>query len=255
MKLSVRGISFSYPSTKVLEEISFQVEEGEIVSILGPNGSGKSTLIKCIDRILRPQKGTVLVTERDTAPMKPRELARLLGYVPQSAVDSFPFTVFDTVMMGRRPHLAWSASQGDLDMVAEILKLLQLEGLALRHITELSGGEKQKVLLARALAQEPEVLLLDEPTANLDIRHQIEVLNLVRRLVKGKRLSTLVAMHDVNLASRFSDRIILLKAGRIYAVGEPGLVITQTTLRDVYDISVAVNQDSGRPYIIPLAPV
>lgn len=255
MKLSIQGVSFGYPSTKVLDDVSVQVGEGEIMSILGPNGSGKSTLLKCIDGILRPQRGTILVTEMDTARLKPRDLAKLVGYVPQSAVDSFPFTVFDTVLMGRLPYLSWSPRRNDLDVVSELLELLELKGLALRHITELSGGERQKVLLARALAQQPKVLLLDEPTANLDIRHQMEVLSLVRHLVKEQNLSALIAMHDVNLACRFSDKIVLLKKGQISAAGDPASVITEASLRDVYGITAVVNKDSGRLYIIPLASV
>jgi len=254
MKLEIRGVNFSYDSRPVLEDVTMNVDEGNVVSLVGPNGSGKTTLLKCINKILKPKKGVVLVEEKDVREMKLKELAKLLGYVPQISVSSFPSTVFDTVLLGRRPYINWSVSPKDREIASQTLALMGIEDLALRHLNELSGGERQKVIIARALAQEPQVILLDEPTSNLDIKHQLEVLGIIRSVVKKKRIAALIAIHDLNLASRFSDKIILLHKGKIYDAGEPAKVLTQENIRTVYGVEVEIN-NSGTPYIIPLTPV
>ncbi|RJS83904.1 ABC transporter ATP-binding protein [Candidatus Bathyarchaeota archaeon] len=254
MKLEIRGVNFSYDSRPVLEDVTMSVDEGNVVSLVGPNGSGKTTLLKCINKILKPKKGVVLVEEKDVREMKLKELAKLLGYVPQISVSSFPSTVFDTVLLGRRPYINWSVSPKDREIASQTLALMGIEDLALRHLNELSGGERQKVIIARALAQEPQVILLDEPTSNLDIKHQLEVLGIIRSVVKKKRIAALIAIHDLNLASRFSDKIILLHKGKIYDAGEPAKVLTQENIRIVYGVEVEIN-NSGTPYIIPLTPV
>lgn len=255
MKLEIRGVQFSYGSVSVLEDISLSIEAGEVLSLVGPNGSGKTTLLKCINRILKPQRGTVLVEGRDISRVELNELAQSLGYVPQSAPASFPLTVYDTVLLGRKPHVNWKLSERDKEIAFGVLRLMQLDDMALRLFNELSGGEKQKVLMARALSQEPQVLLLDEPTSNLDLRHQLEVLGLIVDMVKGRGLSAVMAMHDLNLASRFSDKIVMLQHGRIYATGEPGDVLNSNNIREVYGVETTVNNDSGRPHVIPLTPM
>jgi iron complex transport system ATP-binding protein len=226
-----------------------------VISLLGPNGSGKSTLLKCLNRILKPKIGTILVKERNAKELGLKELARFFAYVPQSAAYAFPSTVFDTVLLGRRPHVHWGVGARDKEIVSQMLVLLDLEDMAFRQFNELSGGERQKVLLARALAQEPEILLLDEPTSNLDLRHQLEVLNLIESLAREKKISAIMAMHDLNLASRFSDKIIMLKEGQVYAVGEPASVLTPENIKSVYGVETILNSDSGKPYIVPLRPV
>ncbi|RLC72255.1 MAG: ABC transporter ATP-binding protein [Chloroflexi bacterium] len=254
MRLEIRGVHFNYGSTPALEDVSVEVGEGEVVSLVGPNGSGKTTLLKCINRILSPQRGTILLEKRDVSKVSLKELARLAGYVPQSAARSFPTTVFDTVLLGRKPYLGWAVSARDKDVALNLLRSMGMEDMILRDFNELSGGEKQKVLLARALAQEPAVLLLDEPTSNLDLRHQLEVMDLICSLAKGNGVSAIMAIHDLNLASRYSDRVILLKKGLVYAAGEPGSVLVPENIREVYCIDTIINEDSGKPYIIPLAP-
>ena len=255
MKLKIKGVSFSYGSRPALDGVTMSVEGGEIVSLVGPNGSGKTTLIKCINRILKPKMGTVLVEKKDVGKVKLRELAKLLAYVPQSAAHTFPSTVFDTVLLGRRPYVNWGISPRDKEVVSRMLSLMGLEEMALRGFNELSGGERQKVLIARALAQEPEVLLLDEPTSNLDLRHQLEVLGLVRSIVKKKGMAAVMAIHDLNLAARFSDKLVFLHRGKIYDVGEPAEVLTQENIRKVYGVEAVISEDSGIPHIIPLAPI
>ena len=255
MKLEIRGVSFSYNSIPALEDITMNVTQRMVVSIVGPNGSGKTTLLRCINKILKPKKGVVLIEEKDTREIKLRELAKLIGYVPQTTASSFSTTVFDTVLLGRRPYVNWGVSPRDKTIVSNVISLMGLEDLALRRLNELSGGERQKVIIARALAQEPQVLLLDEPTSDLDIKHQLEVLGIIRSIVKEKGIAAVIAIHDLNLASRFSDKIVLLHKGRIYDVGEPAKVLTQENIRTVYGVDVEINNDSGIPYIVPVRPV
>lgn len=227
------------------------MDDSEILSLVGPNGSGKTTLIKCIDRILKP-KGTILLDGREIEQMSQQEIARNIGYVPQSSATPLATTVFDTILMGRRPHITWRVSDHDLDKVTEVLALLNLDDLAMRDFAQLSGGQKQKVLIARALAQEPGVLLLDEPTSNLDMKHQLEVMEIIRDLVKEKKISVVMAIHDLNLAARFTDTLVMLKGGRVYAAGKPNALLNESNICKVYGIESVVMNALGRPYIVPL---
>lgn len=254
MKLEINGACFSYGSRPALKNVTMSIEEGEMVSIVGPNGSGKSTLLKCINRILKPE-GTILVDGADLARVKSRDLAKLLGYVPQSINHSFPATVFDTVLLGRKPYVDWSISSEDIEIVSNIISLMGLKGMALRQSNELSGGERQKVFMARALAQEPEVLLLDEPTSNLDMRHQLEVLNIVKSMAEKKKMAAIMAIHDLNLAAQFSDRLIFLENGTIYDAGTPAEVITVENMRRIYGVEVDIINNSRHLHIIPVVPV
>ena len=254
IKLKVRGVSFNYGSRPALKNITLSINEGEVVSLVGPNGSGKTTLIKCINKVLKPKQGTILIKGRDIKKIKLKGLSRLLGYVPQSAAHFFPSTVFDTVLLGRKPYVNWRISPRDKETVSQILSLMGLEGMALRQFNELSGGERQKALIARALAQEPQVLLFDEPTSNLDLRHQLEVLGIVKSAVKKKEIVAIMAMHDLNLASRFSDKIIFLCKGKIHDIGEPRRVLTRENIRRVYGVDVIISKNLGNPHIIPIAP-
>lgn len=179
-------------------------------------------------------------------------MAKRLGYVPQSSSTPLSTSVFDTVLMGRRPHIGWRVSDADLDKVANILELLRLEDLAMRDFSQLSGGQKQKVLIARALCQEPSVLLLDEPTSSLDMKHQLEVMEMITSLVKEKNISAVMALHDLNLAAMFVDKLAILKGGRIYAAGEPADLLNARNIREVYGVEAIVMENLDRPYIIPL---
>ncbi|MBP7068486.1 MAG: ABC transporter ATP-binding protein, partial [Methanothrix sp.] len=201
VEITIKNLVFGYNSHKILDGVNIIVKSSEILSLVGPNGSGKTTLIKCMDRILKP-KGSILMDGQEIERMSRQEVARQIGYVPQSSSTPLATTVFDTVLMGRRPHIGWRVQDSDLDTVAEVLERLHLEDLAMRDFSQLSGGQKQKVLIARALAQEPAVLLLDEPTSNLDMLHQLEVMETVSSLVKEKKISAVMAIHDLNLASR-----------------------------------------------------
>lgn len=253
MKIQLKNIQFSYDhGSNALEDVSLEVKNRELVSIVGPNGSGKSTLLKCINRILTPRRGSILVNGKEVCKFQLKELAQVLGYVPQVSNHSLSSCVFDTVLLGRRPYINWRLNKRDEDVVFNLLKLMKLEGIMLREFNELSGGEQQKVIIARALAQEPQILLIDEPTSNLDLKHQIEILTLILSAIKEKGLSAIMAIHDLSLAARFSDRIVLLKEGRIYAEGEPNKVLTKKNIKEVYGVEVDTNYDSGIPHIIPL---
>jgi iron complex transport system ATP-binding protein len=251
MMLAVDGIRFAYNAKPVLDGVAFDVARGELCSILGNNGAGKSTLLKCLLGILQPQEGTILIEEEDAHALSRMEMARRMGYVAQKESGSARLAVFDAVLMGRRPHINWGASKKDLEVVQEVMEALELEGLSLRYLDQLSGGELQKVVIARALAQEPVIMLLDEPTSNLDLRNQLEVMDTVRRAVTERGIAALMAIHDVNLALRFSHKFMLLKNGAIMACGGSE-VIAPESMEDVYGVKVEVETLGDRKIVIPL---
>ncbi len=255
MKLKVMDVEFGYASTPILRGVNLELAKSEVLSIVGPNGAGKSTLIRCINRILNPQKGCIHLDGSDIFQMTRMQIARQLGYIPQSDHQSFPATVFDVVLMGRRPHIGWRSGRCDKEKVLDVLQMLNIEQLAMRDVNEISGGQRQKVLIARALAQEPDVLLLDEPTSNLDIRHQLEVMDAIRTLVAEKNISAIMAIHDLNLGSRYSDRMIMLKKGVIAAAGRPFSVLTEDNIKQVYGVDAAVKEEDGLPYVVPKSPI
>ena len=255
MKLKVKDVTFSYASVPILKDVCIELAKSEVLGVVGPNGAGKSTLLRCIDRILTPQEGCIMLDEHDIKKLRMRELAKKIGYIPQSTSNVFPATVFDTVLMGRRPHIGWKSSDEDIEKVLETLKLLNIEDLAMRDINELSGGQQQKIYIACALTQEPEVLLLDEPTSNLDIRHQLEVLDIIKKIVSERGISVIMAIHDLNLAARYTDRIIIMNGGTIFAAGEPFSVLTTENIKYAYGVEVEVNVHAGRPYIVPIRPL
>ncbi|MEW6771670.1 MAG: ABC transporter ATP-binding protein [Bacillota bacterium] len=256
MRLQVKGVSFAYGSVPILENIAFKVRAGEALGIVGPNGSGKSTLLRCLARVLKPRVGTVFLDGKDLAALRGREIGRYLGYVPPPGTGhAFPCTVLETVLHGRRPHLTWGVSPRDLAVVTGALGYLGLTDLAERQLDELSSGQRQKVLIARALAQEPEVFLLDEPTATLDIRYQLEVMARVREFAAQDGRVVVAVLHDLNLASRFTDRLLLLHSGRIFAAGAPRAVLTPENIRAVYGVEAVVTETAWGLQVTPVAPV
>ncbi len=252
MLLRVSDLVFNYNGTSVLRGIGVSLDKGRMVSIVGPNGAGKTTLLKCIARFLKPARGAVRIENQDIRDMPRKELSRRLGYVPQSMPLRFPMTVFETVLTGRRPYMSWRPAEKDLQRTAQIIREMNLEELAMRDMDRLSGGQAQKVMLARALAQDQDYLLLDEPTSSLDLYHQLEVLELVAILVKDKGVGVLMAMHDLNLAARFSHTVLMMKRGEIVCQGSPSEVITSENIRAVYGVEALVRQDNGYPHVQPL---
>ena len=250
LKINIEGLEFSYSSTPVLRDITLNLDGPKFVSILGPNGVGKSTFIHCINKILTPTGGSVFIDDLDVKEIPIKEIAKNIGYVPYSSNDTFSLTVVDTVLMGRHPHSKWNSMKEDLAIVYDTLKLLGISKLAMRRFNELSAGQHQKVMLARGLVQEPKILLLDEPTSNLDVRHQLDVTKILKRMSEEKQILIIMISHDINIAAKFSDEIIMMHEGSVYAVGKPEDVITSDNLRIVYGVESDVIDDEGRPHII-----
>ena len=249
MKLSVKDLSFSYGGRKVLDRISFDVEDNSIVSILGPNGVGKTTLLRCLCNLHRPQEGSILVDGTDVLTLSGRELAKHIGYVPQST-KPVRTTVFDTALIGRRPYMEWGVTKRDMEITEGVLDALGLTGLSMRYADEISGGEYQKVQIARAMVQEPEILILDEPTNNLDIANQHVTMHAILNAVSSRGMCTIMTMHDINLAVHYSDRFLFIKDGRVWAYGGPE-IITEELVHDVYGIDSDVITHKGMPFVIP----
>ena len=250
MTLLADNLSFSYTEDYIIHNIVFSIEKGDCLAVLGTNGAGKSTILKCLNRILEPRLGTVYINGRDSSLLKRSELAKKIGYVPQSHYCTRN-TVFDTVLLGRKPYIKRDIRQNDIEVVEEILDLLGLDNYSMRYTDELSGGELQKVIIARALTQKPKVLLMDEPTSNLDLKNQIEVLNIIRKILKKKKISAVITMHDLNLALRFADKFLLLKEGKCFDFGDAS-IINPESIKKVYGVEVMIESYSGIPVVIPL---
>jgi len=255
VELKTESITLGYGNKKVVEDITLQVMPGQIVGIVGPNGSGKSTILKALCRVLKPQSGTILVNDRNISDIPRKELSLMVGVVPQNPILPSAFTAFEIVLMGRNPHLGLFQYEGqkDLDITWQAMKQTSTDHLAERRIGELSGGEIQCVIIARALAQETEAILLDEPTANLDISRQIEVLELIKGLCQENKLAVAMALHDLNLAVHYCDRLLLINEGRIHSEGPPAKVINNETLEEVYGPGnyVMAHPLSGLPVVLP----
>lgn len=246
--IDIRGISFSYGKTPVLRGVSLTAQSGELVGILGNNGAGKSTLITCINRIRTPSEGEVFIDGKSVRDMGRGELARSIAYVAQHNGLSHT-TVFDCVLLGRKPYISWAVSQADLELCSAMLRRVGLEGLQLRDLGELSGGELQKAMLARALVQQPKVLLLDEPTSSLDPRNRYEMLGLVRQTAREQGITALIAIHDLNLALRFCDRFFFLRDGSGYRYGGVEAV-DKETIEAVYGIAADVIDINERKFVV-----
>lgn len=240
--LKVQNISASYQERIVLEEVSFDVAEGEFLGIIGPNGVGKTTLLKVITGVKSPLKGEVMLDGKKIKSLYRKEIARIMAVVPQISFIPPLFTVEDVVLMGRYPHQKsrFTTTKEDMAVVEEAMKETNITHFRQRFVNELSGGERQEVIIARALAQKPKILLLDEPTANLDIKHQMRILGLVKTLVKENKITAILIIHDLNLAARFCDRLILLYNRKIYADGKPKDILTPHNLKIVYEVETDV---------------
>ena len=249
MTLKVRDVRFSYCGEEVLRGVNLELPQGCLAAILGENGSGKTTLLKTLNRLLRPHAGTVMIDGRAVAGMKGREIARYFGYMPQRQEVAY-CTVFEAVLLGRKTQGGGRTDSDDLEKTESLLRLVRLEHLAMRPATELSGGELQKVVLARALAQEPKVLLLDEPINHLDPVNQIEVMSLLHAVTRDLGMTTLVVTHNIDNALRFADRFILLGHGQVLASGGRE-IITPDMIQQTFHIDVTIGEVAGVMVVVP----
>jgi iron complex transport system ATP-binding protein len=254
--LCCEQVSFAYGAVEVLSAISCEVSAGEILGLLGPNGSGKSTLVRLMSGVRAPRTGRVTYDGRDLQTYARDELARAIAVVPQETTIELPFSVLEVVLMGRSPYLGKFGfeSAHDLAVAQRAMEHTGVAALATREVHALSGGERQRVILARALAQEPRVLLLDEPTAFLDIKHQVAVYDLIKQLSHEQGLAVVAILHDLNLAALYCDRLALLKAGRVFCQGVPDQVLTYANIKAVYETEVYIdlNTLTGKVQILPL---
>ena len=246
--IEIQNISFSYPDADILKGVGFTAQPGEVVGLLGNNGAGKSTLVTCLNRIRTPKSGTLYIDGKNAFKMDRNELARTVAYVAQKN-ELTHSTVFDCVLLGRKPYIKWSVSQEDLDICTQIMERIGLLDYQMRFIDELSGGELQKVMLARALVAQPKLLLLDEPTSNLDPRNQYEMMALVQELAREQGITVITVIHDLNLALRFCDKFYFLKSGVGYSYGDI-TTVTSETLQAVYGIQAEVLNVQGRKLVI-----
>jgi iron complex transport system ATP-binding protein len=253
--LEIENIRVAYGRHLALDGVSLTVQPGEIVVLIGPNGAGKSTLIRSVSGVLPIQSGSVRILGQDLLSLPVRQRARALAVVPQARSLPPAFTVYESTLLGRTPHLGWlgQAGRSDHALARQALERTQLLDFSSRRVGELSGGEQQRVLLARALAQDTPVLLLDEPTTHLDLQHQSSLLNLIRNLANERQLAVLMALHDLNLAGLYADRVALLVSGRLEACGSPHQVLTEQNLASVYHIPVHVmtHPEYGSPLVLP----
>ena len=267
--ITVKNLWFGYPKNEVLKGIDLTLHDNELVCLLGVNGAGKSTLLKCILGILKHQSGTISygnvaqainVGDGNTSSesissedLDPMQMARYMSYVPQSVKSSFSIDVYDTIMLGRRPYIGWSISELDREIVSKTIEFLNLEDFAFRKFNQLSGGERQRVIIGKAIAQSPRVFVLDEPTSDLDLKNQIQVMKKLKILVSDENSpkAALVAIHDINMAARFADRILLMSDGEIIAGGTPRNVLTPENIQKVFGVTsdVIESQEDNRFWI------
>lgn len=246
--IEIKNISFSYGKQVILDDVSFTAQSGECVGILGNNGAGKSTLITCINRIRTPQRGKVIIDGKPVQQMSRNEMARTIAYVAQKNEMSHA-TVFDCVLLGRKPYIKWGVSQEDIDLCEAMIRRVGMENFQVRSLDELSGGELQKVMLARALVQQPKVLLLDEPTSNLDPRNQYEMMALVQEIAREQGITVLIVIHDLNLALRYCDRFYFLKDQQGYSYG--GIeTVTEEAIQTVYGIRAEIAEVNGKKVVV-----
>ena len=253
--LQIEKITLDYGQQPVIKDLSFQFHPGELLGLVGPNGCGKTSIIKALSRVLSPSSGRILLDGKEITAIPRNTLARFIGVVPQNPYLPETFTVFEVVILGRNPYLGLFSGETarDIAVVRQAMERADISHLAKRRIGELSGGEKQRVTIARVLAQEPQVILLDEPTANLDISQQLDILDLIAGMCGEKNIAGLIAIHDLNIAAQYCTRILMLKNGQIHAEGTPQEVITAENVREVFaaETTIYPHPENNLPVVLP----
>jgi len=252
MELVLRDVTTTYGDSVALSNVSMSVSPGQIVAVVGPNGSGKSTLIKTIATILKARSGTITIDGSDIYRIDPLDLASRIGYVPQQYTYTLYSTVFETVLLGRRPHIKWTVSEEELGHVQMALEEVGMAESAGRFMDQLSGGERQKVFIARALAQDPALYLFDEPTSALDIRHQLGVMETLRTITLERQASVVIALHDLNLAFRYADTVMILQNGTVAGLGRPKDVLDPNRIRAVYGVEIRIVENEFGQFLLPI---
>jgi iron complex transport system ATP-binding protein len=250
MKMSVESLVQGYDGNTVIEDIDFQTHTGDVMSVLGPNGSGKSTLIKTLCNLHDPMAGRVKIDGRGIKEYSRTDLSKILGYVPQYYNYAQFTTVLDTVLMGRRPYINWDYTEEDLNMAERSMSRMNVLDLASRYINEISGGQLQRVFIARTLCQNPNFYIFDEPTSSLDLRHQIQTMKIMREIVHGQDRGMIIALHDLNLALRYSDKVLMISNKKIYSYGTPEETITPDAIKDVYGVEADIIESEKGPFVL-----
>ncbi|NLN72560.1 MAG: ABC transporter ATP-binding protein [Thermoplasmatales archaeon] len=252
MRMELKNVSFAYKSsqTPVLHDINLVLEEPGLYCIVGPNGVGKSTMVKCMNRILKPTSGQVLLNDVDIQDMKLKEIAEHIGYVPVQTQDVFSMPVIDAILLGRQKANKWKTTDEDLEIAARVMKMMGIQDLAMRGFNHLSAGQHQKVAIARGLVQQPEMLILDEPTANLDVKHQVYVSELLRAMAIEENMIVLMISHDLNIAAKYAHKIIVMEHGTVVDVGTSKDIITEDLVARVYEVECKIEDDEDRPHVV-----
>lgn len=250
MSLQIKNLSFGYKKNQmILNNINLEIKQGEILGILGPNGTGKTTFIKCINNIHKPNEGRILYDGNNIMNLSQLNIAKIIAYVPQYTNNFFPMNVIDTVMMGRMPYVKKNYSDEDKEIVFSIIKKMNLEKFAFRNIKEMSGGERQRVFIARAMAQQPKIIILDEPTSSLDLYNQLFILHTITKLAKENNITIIMTIHDLNLASMFCDNILMLKDAHIFAHGKPEGILTAENIYEMYKVRTEITTPENYKHI------
>ena len=250
--LEVKGLTCGYsPDKPIIRDVSFTIDEPAFVCIIGPNGVGKSTLVRCLDGLIKPMSGTVSVMGKPLEEYSLKELAKIVGYVPVMRADSNTMKVIEAVIVGRYAHQKVKTTRRDIEIAVKALRSMEIEDLAQQNVDELSAGQHQKVAVSRGLAQEPKILILDEPTANLDVRHQVYVSAFLKKLSALSGMTVVMISHDLNLASKYADTLIVMeRPGVVHSIGRPEDIVTREMVRRVYGVDCDIADDHGKPYVV-----